>query len=156
MEILGVLILLGIIFILYLASSYESNHDRHMRRIKECQEDWRKDNNGIITPKNIEKEQDSDSIKLRLWIGEGLPKDANGFPVHIKKEYEIAYISGDFNQLPSKALKKWNSGQSLIPKIKMKPRINNIEDKNKTYRGTRGGRYTKDKTKDGRPYRRYF
>ena len=127
MEILGVLILLGIIFILYLASSYESNHDRHMRRIKECQEDWRKDNNGIITPKNIEKEQDSDSIKLRLWIGEGLPKDANGFPVHIKKEYEIAYISGDFNQLPSKALKKWNSRQSLIPKIKMKPRINNFE-----------------------------
>ena len=30
------------------------------------------------------------------------------------------------------------------------------EDKNKTYKGKRGGRYTKDKTKDGRPYRRYF
>ncbi len=28
MEILGVFILLGIIFILYLASSYENNHDR--------------------------------------------------------------------------------------------------------------------------------
>ena len=41
-------------------------------------------------------------------------------------------------------------------KIKMKPRINNLEDKNKTYRGKRGGRYTKVKTKDGRPYRRYF
>ena len=26
----------------------------------------------------------------------------------------------------------------------------------KEYRGKRGGRYTKDKTKDGRPYRRYF
>ena len=25
-----------------------------------------------------------------------------------------------------------------------------------TYRGKRGGRYTEDKTKDGRPYRRYF
>ena len=30
------------------------------------------------------------------------------------------------------------------------------KDKNKTYKGKRGGRYTKDKTKDGRPYRRYF
>ena len=30
------------------------------------------------------------------------------------------------------------------------------EDKNKTYKGKRGGRYTKDVTKDGRPYRRYF
>ena len=26
----------------------------------------------------------------------------------------------------------------------------------KKYIGKRGGRYTKDKTKDGRPYRRYF
>ena len=153
MEIFVVLIV--VIACVYFGYFYESNHARHMRRIRECREDWRKDNNGIITPKNIEKEQDSDSIKLRLWIGEGLPKNANGFPVHIKKEYEMAYISGDFNQLPSKALKKWNSGQSLIPKIKMKPRINNLEDKNKTYRGKRGGRYTKDKTKDGRPYRRY-
>ena len=30
------------------------------------------------------------------------------------------------------------------------------EDKNKVYKGKRGGRYTKDTTKDGRPYRRYF
>ena len=25
-----------------------------------------------------------------------------------------------------------------------------------THKGKRGGRYTEDKTKDGRPYRRYF
>ena len=31
-----------------------------------------------------------------------------------------------------------------------------LESKNKIYEGKRGGRYTKDKTKDGRPYRRYF
>ena len=30
------------------------------------------------------------------------------------------------------------------------------EDKNKTYKGKRVGTYTKDTTKDGRPYRRYF
>ena len=29
-------------------------------------------------------------------------------------------------------------------------------NKPKEYRSKRGGRYTKDKTKDGRPYRRYF
>ena len=34
--------------------------------------------------------------------------------------------------------------------------INKTEDMKRTYRGKRGGRYTKDKTKDGRPYRRYF
>lgn len=68
----------------------------------------------------------------------------------------MAYISGDFNQLPSKNLKKWNRGQSLIPQLMMKPRINNLEDKNKTYRVKRGRRYTKDITKDGRPHKRYF
>ena len=149
-------LLIVVIALVYFGFFFESNHARHKRRIRECREDWRKDNNGIITPKNIEKEQDAESIKLRLWIGEGLPKDANGFPIHIKKEYEMAYISGNFNKLPGKALKKWNRGQSLIPTIKMKPTINNLEDKNKTYKGKRGGRYTKDKTKDGRPYRRYF
>ena len=30
------------------------------------------------------------------------------------------------------------------------------EEKNKIYEGKKGGRYTKDKTKDGRPHRRYF
>tara|TARA_B100000886_G_C20239300_1_gene413951 strand:+ start:579 stop:692 length:114 start_codon:yes stop_codon:yes gene_type:complete len=30
------------------------------------------------------------------------------------------------------------------------------EDKNKTFKGKRGGRYTKDTAKDGRTYRRYF
>ena len=30
------------------------------------------------------------------------------------------------------------------------------ENKNKVFEGKRGGRYTKDTTKDGRPYRRYF
>ena len=30
------------------------------------------------------------------------------------------------------------------------------ENRNKIFEGKRGGRYTEDKTKDGRPYRRYF
>ena len=30
------------------------------------------------------------------------------------------------------------------------------ENRNQVLKGKRGGRYTEDKTKDGRPYRRYF
>ena len=29
-------------------------------------------------------------------------------------------------------------------------------NRNQVFKGKRGGRYTEDKTKDGRPYRRYF
>ena len=44
--------------------------------------------------------------------------------------------------------KWWTSGNRLPPKEKKKePEIK---------KGKRGGRYTEDKTKDGRPYRRYF
>ena len=44
--------------------------------------------------------------------------------------------------------KWWISGNHLPPKEKKKePEIK---------KGKRGGRYTEDKTKDGRPYRRYF
>ena len=44
--------------------------------------------------------------------------------------------------------KWWTSGNHLSPKEKKKePEIK---------KGKRGGRYTEDKTKDGRPYRRYF
>ena len=30
------------------------------------------------------------------------------------------------------------------------------ENRNQVFKGKRGGRYTEDRTKDGRPYRRYF
>ena len=30
------------------------------------------------------------------------------------------------------------------------------DNTNQVFTGKRGGRYTEDKTKDGRPYRRYF
>jgi len=40
----------------------------------------------------------------------------------------------------------WTSGTVLPPKKKEK----------EIKKGKRGGRYTEDKTKDGRPYRRYF
>lgn len=31
-----------------------------------------------------------------------------------------------------------------------------VSQESKVMRGPRGGRYTEDRTKDGRPYRRYF
>ena len=76
-------LLFVVIALVYFGFFFESNNARHMRRIKECREDLRKDNNGIINPKNIEREQDSESIKLRLWTGAGVPKNADGFPKHI-------------------------------------------------------------------------
>ncbi len=42
---------------------------------------------------------------------------------------------------------KWWFSGNVYPRKKEKPEIK---------RGKRGGRYTEDKTKDGRPYRRYF
>ena len=60
------IVLIVVIACVYFGFFYESNHVRHMRRIRECREDWRKDNNGIITPKNIEKEKDSESINPSL------------------------------------------------------------------------------------------
>lgn len=36
------------------------------------------------------------------------------------------------------------------------PKTTEIDDSPTTKYGPRGGRYTEDKTKDGRPYRRYF
>ena len=42
---------------------------------------------------------------------------------------------------------KWWTSNPVYPRKPEKPEIK---------RGKRGGRYTEDKTKDGRPYRRYF
>ena len=51
---------------------------------------------------------------------------------------------------------------STWKKIKLKDNLEelaenlNLKDKPQIKKGKRGGRYTEDKTKDGRPYRRYF
>ena len=42
---------------------------------------------------------------------------------------------------------KWWTSNPVYPRKPEKPEIK---------KGKRGGRYTEDKTKDGRPYRRYF
>ena len=48
-------LLIVVIALVYFGFFFESNHARHMRRIKECREDWRKYNNGIITPKILKE-----------------------------------------------------------------------------------------------------
>ena len=45
------------------------------------------------------------------------------------------------------AVGKWWTSNPVYPRKPEKPEIK---------KGKRGGRYTEDKTKDGRPYRRYF
>ena len=171
MEILGVFILLGIIFILYLASSYENNHDRQMRRIKECQEDRRKDNNEIITPENISnysenlsstninkdlpseenlKLTEEEKENLRTWIAG--PKKYRG---GIKDAYLKAYESGNPKDLPKRARRKWTQWIYLS---KRSSGINTAKtDTSYPRRGKRGGRYYLVKSKiTGKYYRQYY
>ena len=73
-----------------------------------------------------------------------------------KKELRNKYRQGKPNSIKQiKTVQKYEYPEATkrLNELSLKKKE---EDKNKTYRGKRGGRYTKDKTKDGRPYRRYF
>ena len=74
-----------------------------------------------------------------------------------KKELRNKYRQGKPNSIRQiKTVQKYNYPEATrrLKEISLKKKEE--EDKNKIYKGKRGGRYTKDKTKDGRPYRRYF
>ena len=78
-----------------------------------------------------------------------------------RKELKNRYRQGRPNSIqPIKTVQKYKYPEATK---RHKERMEELrkaeqekEDKNKTYKGKRGGRYTKDITKDGRPYRRYF
>ena len=78
-----------------------------------------------------------------------------------RKELKNRYRQGRPNSIqPIKTVQKYKYPEATK---RYKERMEELrkaeqekEDKNKTYKGKRGGRYTKDVTKDGRPYRRYF
>ena len=133
------LLLVVIAIICFAIFPGKDHHARHMRLIEE----WRIDNGLILTPKNIENKRDSNAIKLRLWIGEALAIDSDGFPVHIKKEYKQAYISGNPRDLPNEVQSQWISG---IP-------LQTLSSEN----GKKGGRfYLKRNQKTGKYYRYYY
>tara|TARA_B100000212_G_scaffold54658_1_gene36019 strand:- start:325 stop:543 length:219 start_codon:yes stop_codon:yes gene_type:complete len=56
--------LIVVILLLYFGFFYESNHARHMRRIRECREDWRKKSENLSST-NINKDLPSEeNLKL--------------------------------------------------------------------------------------------
>ena len=93
----------------------------------------RKTNNQIKTErqKQLTKEEKK---KLKNKFKQGRPNSRQ--PIKTVQKYEYPETTKRLKELSLKKIEE--------------------KDKNKVYEGKRGGRYTKDKTKDGRPYRRYF
>ena len=74
-----------------------------------------------------------------------------------KKELKNKFRQGRPNSIqPIKTVQKYKYPEATKRLKELSLKKKEEEDKNKIYEGKRGGRYTKDKTKDGRPYRRYF
>ena len=74
-----------------------------------------------------------------------------------KKKLKNEFRQGRPNSIqPIKTVQKYKYPEATKRLKELSLKKKEEEDKNKIYEGKRGGRYTKDKTKDGRPYRRYF
>ena len=74
-----------------------------------------------------------------------------------KKKLKNEFRQGRPNSIqPIKTVQKYQYPEATKRLKELSLKKKEEEDKNKIYKGKRGGRYTKDTTKDGRPYRRYF
>ena len=74
-----------------------------------------------------------------------------------KKKLKNEFRRGWPNSIqPIKTFQKYQYPEATKRLKELSLKKKEEEDKNKIYKGKRGGRYTKDTTKDGRPYRRYF
>ena len=74
-----------------------------------------------------------------------------------KKKLKNEFRQGIPNSIqPIKTVQKYKYPEATKRLKELSLKKKEEEDKNKIYKGKRGGRYTKDTTKDGRPYRRYF
>ena len=74
-----------------------------------------------------------------IYVGDGIKK---GEKLNNKEFSKFSTPTTDLIKL-----------QEQINRLRIKPSTNKEPEIKK---GPRGGRYTEDKTKDGRPYRRYF
>ena len=73
-----------------------------------------------------------------------------------KKKLRNKFRDGRPNSIqPIKTVQKYKYPEATKRLKELSLKKKEEEDKNKIFKGKRGGRYTKDKTKDGRPYRRY-
>ena len=74
-----------------------------------------------------------------------------------KKKLKNEFRQGKPNSIqPIKTVQKYKYPEATKRLKELDLKKKEEEDKNKIYKGKRGGRYTKDTTKDGRPSRRYF
>ena len=129
MEAAAILIIsiLGLTLLVVAVVSVASNLDKQNTFVRKTNKNQIK----IRRQKQLTKEEKK---KLRNKFRDGRPNSIQ--PIKTVQKYKYPEASKRLKEL---SLKKKEE-----------------EDKNKIYKGKRGGRYTKDTTKDGRPYRRYF
>ena len=133
MEAAAILIIsiLGLTLLVVAVVSVASNLDKQNTFVRKTNKNQIK----IRRQKQLSKEEKK---KLRNKFRDGRPNSIQ--PIKTVQKYKYPEAT------------KRHKGQ--MEKL-MKAEQDN-EEKNKIYKGKRGGRYTKDTTKDGRPYRRYF
>lgn len=129
MEAAAILIIsiLGLTLLVVAVVSVASNLDKQNTFVRKTNENQIK----IRRKKQLSKEEKK---KLKNEFRRGWPNSIQ--PIKTVQKYQYPEVTKRLKEL---SLKKKEE-----------------EDKNKIYKGKRGWRYTKDTTKDGRPYRRYF
>ena len=137
MEAAAILIIsiLGLTLLVVAVVSVASNLDKQNTFVRKTNENQIK----IRRQKQLSKEEKK---KLRNKFRDGRPNSIQ--PIKTVQKYKYPEATRRLKEESDRRLKE----------LELKKKEE--EDKNKIYEGKRGGRYTKDKTKDGRPYRRYF
>ena len=137
MEAAAILIIsiLGLTLLVVAVVSVASNLDKQNTFIRKTNKNQIK----IRRQKQLTKEEKK---KLRNKFRDGRPNSIK--PIKTVQKYKYPEATRRLKEESDRRLKELE--------LKKKEQ----EDKNKIYKGKRGGRYTKDTTKDGRPYRRYF
>tara|TARA_A100001388_G_scaffold55375_1_gene38073 strand:- start:751 stop:1164 length:414 start_codon:yes stop_codon:yes gene_type:complete len=137
MEYVALLIIsiLGLALLVVAVVSVASNLDKQNTFLRKTNENQIK----IRRQKQLSKEEKK---KLRNKFRDGRPNSIQ--PIKTVQKYKYPEATRRLKEESDRRLKE----------LELKKKEE--EDKNKIYEGKRGGRYTKDKTKDGRPYRRYF
>ena len=137
MEAAAILIIsiLGLTLLVVAVVSVASNLDKQNTFVRKTNKNQIK----IRRQKQLTKEEKK---KLRNKFRDGRPNSIK--PIKTVQKYKYPEATRRLKEESDRRLKE----------LELKKKEE--EDKNKIYKGKRGGRYTKDTTKDGRPYRRYF
>ena len=132
-----IFILIAIPLVVLFIAWYQYENDMNVRKGKSFSNKLDKPIK-VVKQNKLTKEEKK---KLSKQLRQGKPNNNNSIkPIKTVQNYEYPEATRQLKE-------------RLDDRIKAEQED---KDKNKTYKGKRGGRYTKDKTKDGRPYRRYF